>query len=41
MKSKKFTIIHMTIDDVYYLKERFGNTYDDLIVDKAYQLAVF
>lgn len=37
-KSDKFTIIYMIelCDDVYYLKERFGNSYDDLIVDKAY-----
>ena len=41
-KSDKFTIIYMIelCDDVYYLKERFGDSYDDLIVDKAYQLAV-
>lgn len=27
-------------DDIFYLKNRFGESYEDLIGDKAYQLAV-
>ncbi|MBR0471796.1 MAG: hypothetical protein IJI98_03745 [Methanosphaera sp.] len=27
-------------DNIYYLKDRFGDSYNDLITDNAYQLTV-
>lgn len=37
-KSDYFMIEHMIelCDDIFYLKNRFGESYEDLISDKAY-----
>jgi len=41
-KSDNYLIKYMIelCEDINYLKDRFGNSYEDLITDKAYQLAV-
>lgn len=41
-KSDRFMIKYMIelCDDIQYLKNRFGDSYEELLEDKAYQLAV-